>query len=187
MTDIEVPVADLPNRYNVARSQVYARLDALKQREPTLTPEKRGKKAYVSGRLLDALDSIHVLISQQGETVAEAADKVLNVEPQTRPMSPTGQTDRTQDSSIMSTNERPSDLALLAGAIAANQPPPDPLARYRALDEIAAKGWQLPTSEIAELLGMKSLGGQEFERYGFRFIRVGKAGAERTWKVEKLS
>jgi hypothetical protein len=107
------------------------------------------------------MDSLHVLISQQGETVAEAADTVLNIPPQTRPMSPTGQPDRTQDSAIIPTNEMPSELALLASAIAANQPAPDPLARYRQLEEIAAHGWQLPTSELAELLGLKDL-----ERFG---------------------
>ena len=187
MTEIGLPVADLPDRYNVARSQVYSRLDALKQRDPSLVPEKRGKKAYVSGQLLELMDSLHVLISQQGETVAEAADTVLNIPPQTRPMSPVGQPDRTQDSAIIPTNEMPSELALLASAIAANQPPPDPLARYRQLEEIAANGWQLPTSELAQLLGLKTLSGSELERYGFRFVKVGKAGIESAWKVEKLS
>ena len=186
MTDAELPVADLPNRYNVARSQVYSRLDALKQRDPTLVPEKRGKKAYVSGHLLELMDSLHVLISQQGETVSEAVDTVLNIPSQTRPMRPTGQPDRTQDSAIVTTDEMPSELALLASAIAANQPPPDPLARYRQLEEIAANGWQLPTSELAELLGLKTLSGSELERYGFRFVKVGKAGVESAWKVEKL-
>ena len=187
VAEIELPIADLPDRYQVSRSQVYARIDALKQRDPSLTPGKRGKKAYASPRLIELLDSLHVLISQQGETLAEAVSRVLGEEPQTRPVRPTGQPDRTQDGTLVPTGDRPSDLALLASAIAANQPPPDPLNRYRALDEIAAKGWQLPTSELAELLGVKSLSGQEFERYGFRFVRVGKAGAESTWKVEKLS
>jgi hypothetical protein len=186
MADIELPVADLPNRYGVARSQVYTRLDALKQRSPALAPEKRGKKAYVSGHLLEALDSMHVLISQ-GDTVAEAADQVLNLGPKTRPISPVGQPDRTQDSRIFPAGDRISDLALLAGAIAANQPQPDRLARYRQLEEIASHGWLLPSSELADLLGMGNLSGQEFERYGFKFIRVGKAGAESTWKVEKPS
>ncbi|MEM9485009.1 MAG: hypothetical protein AAGA83_15125 [Cyanobacteria bacterium P01_F01_bin.116] len=183
--EAELRVAALPDRYNVARSQIYARIDALKQRDPTLAPWKRGKKAYADQRLIEALDAMHVLINQ-GDTVAEAADKVLDL-PLARPVTSTGQPDRTQDTQMVPLSDRPSDLALLAGAIAANQPPPDPLDRYRALDEIAAKGWQLPTSEIAELLGMRALSGQEFERYGFRFIRVGKAGAESTWKVEKLS
>ncbi|MGD1904767.1 MAG: hypothetical protein ACFB0C_02100 [Leptolyngbyaceae cyanobacterium] len=187
MADIELPVADLPNRYSVARSQVYARLDALKQRSPALIPEKRGKKAYVSGDLLEALDSMHVLI-KQGETVAEAADKVLNLGPQTRSISPAGQTDRTQDSSpIFPVSDRISDLALLAGAISANQPPPDPLTRYRQLEEIVANGWLLPTSELAALLDASNLSGQTFERYGFKFTRAGKAGSESTWRVEKVS
>jgi len=51
------------------------------------------------------------------------------------------------------------------GTIAANQPAPDPLARYRQLEEIAAHEWQLPTSELAELLGLKTLSGLELERY----------------------
>lgn len=187
MTEIELPVADLPNRYNVSRSQVYARLDALKQRNPELVPVKRGKKAYVGGQLLAFMDSMHVLI-QQGVTVAAAADKALSVEPQTHPESPVGLSDRTQDNTITPTTDRLSDLALLASAIAAaNHPPPDPLARYRQLEEIAAHGWLLPTSELAELLGLTTLSGQEFERYGFRFTRVGKAGSENTWKVEKPS
>ena len=80
----------------------------------------------------------------------------------------------------------PSELALLVSAIAANQPPPDPLARYRQLEEIAAHGWELPTSELAHLLGLKTLSGSELERYGFRFVKVGKAGIESAWKVEKL-
>ena len=62
----------------------------------------------------------------------------------------------------------------------------DPLSKYRALDEIAANSWQLPTSEIAALLGLQSLSGKQFERYGFRFIRAGKAGSESTWRVEKF-
>ncbi|WP_346293991.1 hypothetical protein [Sphaerothrix gracilis] len=70
--------------------------------------------------------------------------------------------------------------------IAANQPPPDPLARYRQLEEIAANGWQLPISELAHLLGLKTLSGSEVKRYGFRFVKVGKARIESAWKVEKL-
>ncbi|MDB9529929.1 hypothetical protein PN498_28340 [Oscillatoria sp. CS-180] len=34
-----------------------------------------------------------------------------------------------------------------------------PLARYQQLEEIAANGWQLPTSELAHLLRLKTLSG----------------------------
>ena len=62
----------------------------------------------------------------------------------------------------------------------------DPLYRYRALDEIAERGWQIPTNELAAILGMKNLSNETFVRHGFRFVRAGKAGSENTWKVEKL-
>lgn len=193
--DVELPIASLPERYGVARSQVYTRLDALKQRDRSLTPLKRNRKAYADARLIAALDAMHTFI-QQGDTVIQAAKKALdlpliapdnpdNFERDENPVSPVGQSYGTQDSSLVPTSDRPSDLARLADVLEARQLPPDPLNRYRALDEIAEKGWHLPTSEIATLLGMKTLNGQEFERYGFRFIRMGKAGTESTWKVEK--
>ena len=183
--DTEFPVSELPARYDVARSQIYARLDALKQRDESLVPEKRGKKSYVDEKLINLLDSMHVLISQQGETVSDAADRVLSVEPQTRPMSSARQVDRTQDTSIVY-QEQPSELAVLLSAIASQQKQPDMLDRYRQLDEIAEKGWELPTHEIAEILGLKTLSGTEFERHGFKFIRCGKVGSQSAWKVEKL-
>ncbi|MGP1387862.1 MAG: hypothetical protein ACTS2F_30275 [Thainema sp.] len=186
--DTEFPVSELPARYDIARSQIYARLDALKQRDESLVPEKRGKKSYVDEKLIKLLDSMHVLISQQGETVSDAADRVLSVEPQTRPMSPMSpvrQVYRTQDTSLVY-QEQPSELAVLLSAIAGQQKQPDMLDRYRQLDEIAEKGWELPTHEISEILGLKTLSGTEFERHGFKFIRCGKVGSQSAWKVEKL-
>jgi len=180
----ELPVADLPDRYGISRSQVYARLDALKRQDATLAPEKRGKKAYVSGDLLEMMDSLQVLLSQ-GDSLAEAVEKVLHIPPQTRPMRPVGQSDKTQDSAMVPTKDIPSDLVLLAKAISGQQAEPDPLIKYRQLEEIAAHGWQLPTNELADLLGLKTLSGDTFERYGFRFERCGRAGSQFTWKVVK--
>lgn len=183
--EAELRVASLPERYGVARSQIYARIDALKQRDPTLAPWKRGKRAYADQRLIEALDSMHVLITQEGDTVAEAADKILDL-PLTRPVTNTGQPDRTQDTSMVSSTPSPSDLALLASAIATNQPPPDRLEKYRQLEEITTHGWLLPTSELADLLGMEITSDSVFECYGFRFTQSGQARSEQTWKVEKL-
>jgi hypothetical protein len=45
---------------------------------------------------------------------------------------------------------------------------------------------QIPTSELAHLLGLKALSGLELERYGFRLAKVGRSGIESAWKVEKL-
>jgi len=53
------------------------------------------------------------------------------------------------------------------------------------LERVAEKGWLLSTSQLAPLLGLRSLSGKVFERYGFSFTRVGRNGAESAWRVGK--
>ena len=77
-------------------------------------------------------------------------------------------------------------VGVLLGALASLQPTePDPLANLELLDRVAEKGWLLSTSQLAPLLGLKSLHRAEFCRYGFRFTRVGRNGAESAWRVGK--
>lgn len=64
--------------------------------------------------------------------------------------------------------------------------PPNPLSRFEQLQAIADHDWRPSTSELAEILGLTSLPRATFERYGFRFTRVGRNGAQSAWKVEKL-
>lgn len=193
--DIELPVASLPERYGVARSQVYTRIDALKQRDRSLAPLKRDRKAYADARLIAALDAVHTYI-KTGDTVVQAAQKALDL-PLTRPDNPdefenlarpVGQSYRTQDSVFLPAvqDTLASDLTRLADAAEAMVSQPDLLERYRQLEEIAAHGWELPSNEIAQLLGMKNLSGAEFKRHGFKFTRVGKIGTQSAWKVAKL-
>ncbi|MBD1918298.1 MULTISPECIES: hypothetical protein [Cyanophyceae] len=84
-------------------------------------------------------------------------------------------------------------LQALVAAIAHQQPPasppapPNPLSRFEQLQAIADNDWRPSTSKLAEILGLSSLSGATFERYGFRFTRVGKNGAQSAWKVEKVN
>ena len=48
-----------------------------------------------------------------------------------------------------------------------------------------AKFSSYSTSQLAPLLGLKSLHGSEFCRYGFVFTKVGRNGAESAWQVGK--
>lgn len=54
-----LPAATLPERYGVARSQVYNRLNAL-----GLTMLKQGNKAYVNAAKLQQLNAIYGLITE---------------------------------------------------------------------------------------------------------------------------
>ena len=79
-------------------------------------------------------------------------------------------------------------VGVLLGALASLQPTePDPLANLELLERVAEKGWLLSTSQLAPLLGLRSLSGKALERYGFTFTRVGRNGAESAWQVEKGS
>ena len=118
----------------------------------------------------------------------EAAERGVNqvltvVEPNT------DQTVSTEQSAIVS--------SVSGGALAQNHANPtiaaiktaaaaEPFGKYKMLDEVATNGWHLPSSEIGAILDHKSLSGKEFELYGYKFIRIGKAGSESTWKVEKM-
>ena len=72
-------------------------------------------------------------------------------------------------------------------------PQPDPLANYRLLEEVAKKGWALPTSQLLPMLGLKSVprlecdGSTFFSRRGFRFERQPKTGLESEWRVSKTA
>lgn len=178
----EIPVAQLTDRYGVHRSQVYTRLDALKQRNPELVPYKRGRKAYINSYMLQCLDGMAALL-QQGHTTEEAADQVLGTLRQT----PNSRADSPVDTRQVAT----STLAI-AQPDSTSVPPNfdfnNLLEMLRGLQELADQNWWLSTSQLAQVMDMKSLpSGDSFERYGFRFTRTGKNGTETAWKVEKLS
>ncbi len=168
----ELPVSTLPDRYGVARSQVYNRIGAL-----GLKPHKRGNKAFVNADQITQLDQIHERI-QQGMTVEQAAAAMGS------PQNGQGMT------VVRQSHETGQDLsAMLLPLLAALQQPavePRPLERFEQLQALADNDWRPSTSELAAILGVKTLSGRVLERYGFRFSRVGRNGAQSAWKVERV-
>jgi hypothetical protein len=71
----ELPVTSLPDRYGVARSQVYNRIKAL-----GIETIKRKQKAYVSADQLDQLDQLHTLL-QQDYSLESATSLILGDRP----------------------------------------------------------------------------------------------------------
>ncbi len=64
-------------------------------------------------------------------------------------------------------------------------PAAQPLANLEAIDRACEKGWLLSTSQLCELLGVRSINGQTIDRYGFCFTRCGRNGREGAWRIEK--
>jgi hypothetical protein len=52
------------------------------------------------------------------------------------------------------------------------------------LTKAARLSWQLPTSRVELLVGARPRGAS-LERYGFRFVQVGRHGQESAWRVER--
>ncbi|MGF1496837.1 MAG: hypothetical protein ACFB8W_08445 [Elainellaceae cyanobacterium] len=195
----DYPVSQLPDIYGVARSQIYNRFDAL-QIQPYKLPGQ-GAKTFISSMDKSLMDRIHTLVSEQGMSLADTVGQmthegafVPNMAPtgdnnlrQDRPIqpqdslvrqqdSPMRQPYGTQDTLMLSSQVSTEIVETLARAIAtaANYQQQDSLDRYRQLEEIADRGWLVSTSELAPILGLKSLNGSEFERYGFRLRAIGQ-------------
>ncbi|HEY9876819.1 MAG TPA: hypothetical protein V6D29_00125, partial [Leptolyngbyaceae cyanobacterium] len=67
----ELPVAALPDRYGVARSQIYNRINAL-----DIDTVRRGNKSFVTAGQLAQLDQLHTLINK-GMSLEQAATELL--------------------------------------------------------------------------------------------------------------
>jgi hypothetical protein len=170
-----LPVAQLPDRYRLSRSVVYERLSTLK-----IEPEKRGNKAYINAEQLALLDSLHAFLQGGGSTADFLASTGLSDR----------QTDRQTagQSAELARTDQTAALVSLVEAIAHRLPasaPANPLSNLEALEQAAQNGWLLSTSQLAPLLGLKTLSGKTVQRYGFTFTRVGRNGAESAWSIQK--
>ena len=56
----------------------------------------------------------------------------------------------------------------------------------RGLQEVADNDWRLGTSQLAHVMGLRSLLSGEFERYIFKFTKTGRNEPETAWKVKEL-
>jgi hypothetical protein len=124
-----LPVSALPDRYGVARSQVYNRIKVL-----GIATQKRVGKAYVDAAQLAQLDHIAQLIGA-GKTLEEAAAIILQGEPFTQPHKTAQDSPATVGVSSLSVPSAlpptdPSALLHLLGAMAAATPP-TPRRRWR--------------------------------------------------------
>lgn len=192
-TELGFPVKDLPERYGIGRTMLYERINAL-----SLTLEKVSNRAYVDEeqlKLLDGLDAHikaggitsdflkeHGLSGGQDEQVGALTQKIRNLQRSGKPEQGEQISERWQ-------------IAYALNAIADRITDPlQPLKmqqeQLRMLAEIAEQGWLIPTSQMLQLLGLRSqppLTDGWFQRRGFMFIKVGRKGRESEWRVVKKS
>ncbi|MGK7892706.1 MAG: hypothetical protein AB4372_03400, partial [Xenococcus sp. (in: cyanobacteria)] len=79
-------------------------------------------------------------------------------------------------------------VAAISKAIANNMTPPDPLWYLERLETARASEWELTTSQVKDLIGVKpscKKGKKTFKRGSFIFVKTGRIGNETAWKVIK--
>jgi hypothetical protein len=162
------PVKDLPNRYSVGRTALYARFTAA-----NITPEKDGTRSYISGEELAELDRLdsHIKTGGKLEDFQPANNHSLVV---------------SQESATPRAADNFNETLQLIEAIARHfQQQRDPLQHYAALERAIASGWLLSTAEVRSLISTKPHG-DRFQHGSFVFVKSGKIGAQAAWKVLKV-
>ncbi|MGB3311534.1 MAG: hypothetical protein WBG32_10975 [Nodosilinea sp.] len=178
------PVNQLQDRYSLARSAVYKRMEQL-----GIVPKKVGQRSYISDQDLGLMDELHVFINQGGSTAEFVEARGLGKRP--------SNSGRGQSSSGSDLTTTSGDFGGLISAIVSEVigrvgrgPEPDPLKYFETLENAARNGWLLSTSELAELMDLSPRdvegSGDRFAEAGFVFSRSGKRkNGEIAWKVTK--
>ncbi|MBE9141041.1 hypothetical protein IQ254_28230 [Nodosilinea sp. LEGE 07088] len=180
------PVNQLQDRYSLARSAVYKRMEQL-----GIVPKKVGQRSYIGAQELTLMDELHVFINQGGSAAEFVEARGLRQQPGNHG---NGNGQSNSGSDLATT---PGDFGGLISAIVSEVlsrvgmgSEPDPLKYFETLENAARNGWLLSTSELAALVDLSP---QEVEGYGDRFTEAGfvfsRAGyrknREIAWKVTK--
>jgi hypothetical protein len=179
-----IPVSQLSERYGVARSNIYNRLAGLQ-----IEPEKQGNKSYINADQLALMDALDLHLKAGGAIADFHSDTPLSYRP-TGQLQPSYRTQNQSEHQGLVIRNQESAIALagLVDAIASklrDLKSHDPLENLRTIAEACDRGWQLSTSQLAPLLGLKVLSGKEIKRYGYTFTCVGRNGVESAWKITK--
>jgi hypothetical protein len=170
-------VTDALAHFKLGRTQLYERFKVLQ-----IQTESVNGRSRISGKQVAMIEQLNELMRQQPMQLA--AYIVLNdvdvPEPEPTPMDIVAQF-----------------LQVMQAQAAAPQLPAVPLEQkpesspLETLPAIAESGSLVPTTKIAQLLGIKtnsiSKRGKVWLDWGYRFTRQGKCGREAGWLVQKVN
>lgn len=191
-----LPLKDLENRYGIPRSLLYKRIKDL-----GIKSHMVGTKGYLDTAQIKLLDDLDAFLKggknrQTPEFLEKLRQSNKQSIEQSRVLDSIDLTQFATNTSVASNgmNAIAESLAEIADRLYILQDPLEPLKiqqeRLRMIEEVAEKGWLLPTKHLQQLLGLRSLPGLQdgafFHRYGFQFVRAGKVGRENEWRITKL-
>lgn len=178
------PVKQLPERYNLARSAFYKRMEAL-----GIKPKRIGTRSYVSAEDVAQLDELHRFVKGGGSAPEFVEMMGLN-----KSSKPEGSTSEQSSGLTKVPNDMVNLIKVITAEIVANINPPanqvDPMAYYEVLERAAQNKWQLKSSEVGKLLDRSTDEleriGLSFSEAGFVFTQVGRrSSGEVAWLVSK--
>jgi DNA-binding transcriptional regulator YhcF (GntR family) len=178
------PVGQLQDRYSLARSAVYKRMEQL-----GIAPDRVGQRSYITAQQLHLMDELHRFINQGGSAAEFIEARGLRQKPSSNGSG--------QDANGSAMTTGPGDFGGLISAIVSEVvgrlgmgAQPDPMKYFETLENAAKNGWLPSTSELAELIDLSP---REIESYGDRFSEAGfifsrsgyRKNGEIAWKVTK--
>ena len=193
---MKLGVSELCDRYEIKSTKsLYSRLNALE-----IALAKDGNKSYAEEEQIKLLDQQHEHLKNGGTlknfvptTIAQVTVDNTRHNPDTASIVET-----TQHTPQLSTQRASDTQSVLLGdivqnlsqAIAEKMQPVDPLWYLGRLEAARASGWELTTSQVKELIGVKpscKQGKKTFRRGSFVFVKAGKIGNQTSWKVQKIT
>ena len=187
---MELTVSQLCDRYNLnSRKSLYTRLKGVGIEELA----KKDNKSIATEGQIKLLDQQHEHLKNGGT--------IKNFVPTTQAEVTLHNTSLNPDtSSIVETTQHNTELttqSLLLGdivqavttVIAEKMQPVDPLWYMTILERAKVQEWELTTSQVKELIGVKPVcnsGKRTFKRGSFIFVKSGKIGNQTAWKVQKV-
>ncbi len=177
-----IPVGDLQSRYQIGRSQVYSRLQAL-----GIVPEKYNGRSHINADQLASMDALHRHI-QSGSAIIDfnpnRAERVSDSN--SRKLSrQNGQIVPAKSGEMVSTAALNRIISAQLEDYETKEPDVD-FANLRILDEAVNNRWWLSSSQMRKLLVLVTLPKSPFQRFGFQFKVVGRNGGEFAWQITKV-
>lgn len=168
-------IEQLMERYDLGKTQFYERKNRLRLE---FDKPKGSKKAIASSAQIQLLDELDDYLKLDGTTI----DQFCIMKRIDEPSEQAGELS-TYNQSL--SDPSTSMLTLLDRMVRIMPANSDPIGHIRLLDEACEKGWRLSTPELAQLLKLHTLRGNEIRRYGFICIRQGKNGTTSAWKIQR--
>ena len=190
-----IPLAQLPSRYGIARSNLYNRIKDLK-----IESVKQGRKALVNAEQLELLDGLHAHLERGGTTLGfiqllkKRGYQLTHDSTVNSPVSYSEDLNHSEPTISLNSTALVNVIETVIETVI-KRIVPQSTRRLTYLEELESayqNGWLLSTSDVSDLLGLTSKTiasyGQEFSDAGFLFARSGtRKGGEIAWSIDKQS